>query len=513
MDPIDNLPKGYDPPKNECNKCNTRVKSLYNHNYNIHQERNIPCPSCGKMFKRKGHLNAHMRKHNAQPTQCNICATFVLNMDGHKKSVHVKEKLWHCVICNGKYKTKNVLKMHIAKHGAKPEKCSICDLQVNNIYGHNLRAHSEPKLFTCSICGVKINNKGDFKKHQVTHENQPTNCNKCNALVKNMFSHNYYVHQERQFVCNVCRKSFKRKTHLGEHMWTHKNEKYKCAICPKVFFSPSSLKGHQNRNHGDKDPEDMQKCNVCSKEYNRKYMKIHKRTVHNLSKFLCRKCRRDFFNKTNLDNHVKLKHTYTKSILCTFQDCDSLFKFESEMVNHRKRHQDVKPLLCNMCDKSFKYSSGLNHHILVHTGERPHKCQLCSFDCRDPGVLRRHQYTHSSKKLFDCESCGKAFKDKGEMRRHKKNLHVSSKMYSCEQCEKTFTSNRNMQRHAIVHSGEKPFGCSKCGNKFKRSSQLKSHLRIHTEEKPFSCQFCEKKFSGSRSVKHHLKTHTGENHS
>ena len=75
MDPKENIPKDFDSLKYECDKCNATVKDLYNHNYNI-----------GKKFKRNGHFNQHMKKHNAQPTQCSIFAAFVLYMAESEKA-------------------------------------------------------------------------------------------------------------------------------------------------------------------------------------------------------------------------------------------------------------------------------------------------------------------------------------------------------------------------------------------------------------------------------------------
>merc|ERR1712061_46341 len=98
------------------------------------------------------------------------------------------------------------------------------------------------------------------------------------------------------------------------------------------------------------------------------------KSVHSLSQFSCTHCKKGPFNKTSLDNHIRTNHTYhPRSIPCTFDDCNLLFRFESEMIKHRVCHEDVRPLLCSMCDKAFKNSNGLKHHILVHTGERPYK--------------------------------------------------------------------------------------------------------------------------------------------
>lgn len=42
--------------------------------------------------------------------------------------------------------------------------------------------------------------------------------------------------EERQFECTVCHKTFKRRSHLKEHMITHSGVRaYKCDICDKYI--------------------------------------------------------------------------------------------------------------------------------------------------------------------------------------------------------------------------------------------------------------------------------------
>ena len=145
------------PLKNKCEKCGAFVKNLYNHNYHTHQEKIIPCPVCKKTFKRIGHLNLHLKRHDAQPTQCDVCDKFVININDHKNFSHMKREDLPCSICNGKYKSKRVLNSHIRTHSTQPEKCNMCDLMVSNIYGHKARVHSEAKL--CQKKNVQNVNK------------------------------------------------------------------------------------------------------------------------------------------------------------------------------------------------------------------------------------------------------------------------------------------------------------------------------------------------------------------
>jgi uncharacterized Zn-finger protein len=66
----------------------------------------------------------------------------------------------------------------------------------------------------------------------------------------------------KPFQCNVCRKGFRRKSHLAEHALTHSDVKpFRCNICSKCFAKKSYLNKHLFSHSGVKPFQ----CNVCSK--------------------------------------------------------------------------------------------------------------------------------------------------------------------------------------------------------------------------------------------------------
>ncbi|GFX54507.1 zinc finger protein [Trichonephila clavipes] len=51
--------------------------------------------------------------------------------------------------------------------------------------------------------------------------------------------------QLRLYDCEICKKSFKQKVHLQDHMRSHTLEKpFKCHLCPQAFNRKSSAKRH-----------------------------------------------------------------------------------------------------------------------------------------------------------------------------------------------------------------------------------------------------------------------------
>lgn len=71
--------------------------------------------------------------------------------------------------------------------------------------------------------------------------------------------------KERRHACQICEKSFFRKSNLLDHLRLHANQRlYRCDVCGKAFVQAGNLRAHL-RIHTKERPY---ACTMCPKTYN-----------------------------------------------------------------------------------------------------------------------------------------------------------------------------------------------------------------------------------------------------
>ena len=207
-----------------------------------------------------------------------------------------------------------------------------------------------------------------------------------------------------------CKKIFKQWDDLRKHMnQAHCKLTVVCPDCGK-FIKEHSLKSHKSQVHPTKEQLEANTCTVCKKICQGKQslaMHVTARHGPGFSKKQCPECGVEvkFF-----DLHIKVQHTEggnKKTIQCTFDGCQSIFRVRQSMLAH------------------FKF---------VHTDERE-QCTICGEWLKN---LSDHmRTTHKTGKQFPCDKCGKIFYNTFDRRVHFDRIHEGIK-YICPMCGQNY---------------------------------------------------------------------------
>ncbi|XP_063830231.1 zinc finger protein 69-like [Ostrinia nubilalis] len=215
------------------------------------------CGSCGYSFVSRLGLSMHrtMMHKDAEPEEAEGDST-----EGG-----------YCALCDVKFSSMEAYRRHMvtsAKHTQDQDfkngcrECGETFTSEEQLRAHHRRQHARkrPKNYGKKPCPFTF----------------PTLCPHCPETIENArdyWSHFRRVHPDqpypiqKNYVCDICGKSFRGNAFLTYHKRTHSEERmYKCAQCPKAFYNRTNLQLHE-KTHSDTRPYP---CSVCFKAFKAK---------------------------------------------------------------------------------------------------------------------------------------------------------------------------------------------------------------------------------------------------
>nr|XP_029726035.1 zinc finger protein 878-like isoform X2 [Aedes albopictus] len=239
-----------------CDVCFKLLKNQISLRYHkkIHQPKRKVCPICNAAFVRSRDLRDHSathsssngtedgEKHIALPFKCNICPRAYKrynSLQGHIKT-HGPDK-YRCSLCSKEFAEQQRLKAHMKTHNKYSAQ------SVEEIGEAELNKFLSGVPFECKICPLIYHSQKDLSKHILNvhkGKNQTTlGIEKCSPL--DMQKSDDIVDALDPFKCTVCRKAFRTKAQLMEHMRKIRAKMtIECSICRERFGSRELLDKH-----------------------------------------------------------------------------------------------------------------------------------------------------------------------------------------------------------------------------------------------------------------------------
>ena len=160
----------------ECSHYCASKEEFKEHMANTHgdgvQEKTNPCETCGKMFKSKYSLKAHIKLMHRESEEfpCDQCGKVFrakASLEYHTK-VHNGDYPYRCDECgNGFMRHDHMLDCKNAHAGIFKFQCPQCDYKTNKErqYKRHVTVHTNDKPFSCPICGHSSSTVGNLSSH------------------------------------------------------------------------------------------------------------------------------------------------------------------------------------------------------------------------------------------------------------------------------------------------------------------------------------------------------------
>ena len=227
-------------------------------------------------------LRKELENSNSKLKVLENCSALKPNADATQKDRSVNQVrqsviTYRCKNCNFTCKTVDVLNSHIKKHDTQIYQCQLCDITFSSdglLTQHMLNEHRERfSQLNCNMCSFQSSDKNEFAKHVTKHGKTDTTiniqlkhwkCRNCEASFESkskMMDHRRDNHEMPMCFYDM---EGKCKQLPGKCWYKHKSSQVmkpssnstKCFSCKNEFPSLGSMMDHRKVNH----PEIVKQC-------------------------------------------------------------------------------------------------------------------------------------------------------------------------------------------------------------------------------------------------------------
>lgn len=227
------------------------------------------------------------------------------------------------------------------------------------------------------------------------------------------------------------------------------------------WHDPLSPKVKTEENNDE--PVDLLPCDLCFGKFSSDEMELHINSVHDDTTFPYRcperignKCKKRYATEHGLGTHFRRYHQKSlgeRKWMCPGRNCRRSFFFKRSLDEHVEEH-DFK---CEACGKEYHVRALYEGHLKV--------CKGSTDD-------------------YECEHCGRSFVRKYYWENHHCAKGLASVDSASSEPQPQTTLSTPGETASTIASGELlPHGCSDCSERFGNRAKLHKHLKdVHNRE-------------------------------
>ncbi|XP_034354442.1 zinc finger protein 142 isoform X2 [Arvicanthis niloticus] len=475
---------------------------------------------------RKG-LQHHLRQtHKAVPVPCSFrgCSLLFGNQQGMElhRQAHYP---FHCSHCSFMGSNVKLFRQHQRSHGAstRGELSAVQGLPSQEL----LPAAKLPPgdREPSEEAGTPLPGQESAEEEDVEEEESVAQKDSQKVLNKSQGAQQLEGHVAsgteslfKTHMCPECKRCFKKRTHLVEHLHLHfPDPSLQCPNCQKFFTSKSKLKTHLLRELGEK----AHRCPLCHySAVERNALNRHMASMHeDISNFYsdtyaCPVCREEFRLSQALKEHLK-SHTAAAAaeplpLHCFQEGCTYVAPDRKAFSKHLKETHGVRAVECrhHSCPMLFATAEAMEAH---HKSHYAFHCPNCDFACSNKHVFRKHKKQgHPGSEELRCTFCPFATFNPVAYQDHVGKMHAHEKIHQCSECNFATAHKRVLIRHMLLHTGEKPHKCELCDFTCRDVSYLSKHMLTHSNTKDYMCTECGYVTKWKHYLSVHMRKHAGD---
>ncbi|XP_078408805.1 zinc finger protein 142 isoform X1 [Cetorhinus maximus] len=507
--------------------------------------KSVPCPyrTCGLTFQSVAEMEQHQRDHYPfRCDQCDFACSSTKLLAQHKKRGRLKGKKFKCKLCPFKSCVAHDLSKHYSgtHQGEATYSCNWCDFtsRYPKVLKKHLTVHSDESGIVAegnderegtrreadegSNSAQRLSRKRKRSKceeeellsetgseRDTSRETKPFRQRHFKVDVQEGMEHLYKTH-----ICPECKRCFKKRTHLVEHLHLHfPDPSLQCPHCQKFFTSKGKLKVHLMRELGEK----THHCPLCDysavekNSLNRHMASMHENTTNFYSDvYSCPACEEKFTVSNSLKEHMKTHREERRQLDCFEGGCSYTADERKDFVRHLKEVHGARAIECRYrtCGSLFGTEAGMEAHRRTHYAFH---CDQCDFVCSNKHVFRRHKRRgHPGSEELVCNFCPYKTFNPVEFNDHVGKMHANEKIHKCSECDFATAHKRVLNRHILLHTGEKPHKCELCDFTCRDVGYLSKHMLTHSDDKNYMCTECGYITKWKHYLTVHMRKHTGD---